>query len=411
MEKTLGINFWIFRISQVITALGYSASSIAAMWWVLGEYHKMIYVSFLVVPPLVISALSQPFAAPAGDRYDKKKLIITGLGMQLISYFIVAKIIFSGEMNIAFFIAFEILSTFGKIIFNTGSIGIIPCLVPSDKITDGMNITHRINSTMSILGGVFGGGLVTFFGTAYSFAFLTTCIAISTFLCFFMKYKKEVGSVSKTSKWLDDVKEGFNYTVNNKVVFGFFMYSLVIGLSFAPMLIAFPYLIKEINGLPALFAGLLATSMGLGVICGSFIYPFACKVIDSKNLVYVSSFLFFLALLMIGTFHNVAFVFAGQFIIGLSRNWINVTIDSLLLIHLPSHLRTRVLSNLSFFAMINMPLAMMISGFLMDTLGVYNIMLALSAVCFIAMLLITTDKMVRKFLSADPDEAKALLKD
>ncbi|MBA5600590.1 hypothetical protein H1224_05885 [Pectobacterium aroidearum] len=89
MEKTLGINFWIFRISQVITALGYSASSIAAMWWVLGEYHKMIYVSFLVVPPLVISALSQPFAAPAGDRYDKKKFII-GLGIQLISYFLSA---------------------------------------------------------------------------------------------------------------------------------------------------------------------------------------------------------------------------------------------------------------------------------------------------------------------------------
>ncbi|MBA0207331.1 hypothetical protein [Pectobacterium aroidearum] len=105
---------------------------------------------------------------PILDRYDKKKLIITGLGMQLISYFIVATILFSGGMNIAFFIAFEILSTFGKIIFNTGSIGIIPCLVPSDKITDGMNITHRINSTMSILGGVFGGGLVTFFGTAFA---------------------------------------------------------------------------------------------------------------------------------------------------------------------------------------------------------------------------------------------------
>lgn len=51
--------------------------------------------------------------------------------------------------------------------------------------------------------------------------------------------------------------------------------------------------------------------------------------------------------------HHIVVLFIGQFIIGLSRNWINVTVDSLL--------------------MINMPLAMLIFGGLMDALGVYNI--------------------------------------
>lgn len=76
-----------------------------------------------------------------------------GLGIQFVSYLIVAAIFIVGKMNIAVLIAFEMLSTTGKIIFNSGSIGILPHLVSENDIHDGINITQRINSVMSILGG------------------------------------------------------------------------------------------------------------------------------------------------------------------------------------------------------------------------------------------------------------------
>lgn len=86
-----------------------------------------------------------------------------------------------------------------------------------------------------------------------------------------------------------------------------------------------------------------------------------------------------------------------------------MVIDSLLLINLPKHLRTRVLSNLSFFAMINMPVAMLLFSYLMDLMGVYNIFLMLSALCFIAMLVIVSKREIRRFLSAEPEEAAEML--
>lgn len=87
--------------------------------------------------------------------------------------------------------------------------------------------------------------------------------------------------------------------------------------------------------------------------------------------------------------HHIVVLFIGQFIIGLSRNWINVTVDSLL--------------------MINMPLAMLIFGGLMDALGVYNIFLVLSMLSFAGMLAIVSNEEVRRFLSAKPEEAMAML--
>lgn len=411
MGTGLGKSFWVFKSVQIATALGYSASSIAAMWWILSEHHKLVYVSFLFIPSLIISAIAQPFVAPAGDRYNKKMLMIIGLGIQMTSYAVDTVLFFSGNMTLWYLIIFEIIATTGKIIFNSASIGILPHIVEHEKITNGMNITHRINSTMSILGGVTGGSLVTFFGAANSFLFLTVCVLIALFLCFMIEFRTHDLKRRENDKWNDDVREGILYTVRNKVVFGLFVYSLIIGLAFSPMIIAFPYLIKEINGLSPFFVGLLASSMGIGVIVGSFLYPYMSNVLNNRFLVYASSFMFFFALLLVGIMHNAVFIFVGQFLIGFSRNWINVTIDSLLLKHLPEKLRTRVLSNLMFFATINMPVAMLASGYFMDVMGVYNVLLILSGLCFIAMIAIVSNKMVRKFLSAGPEEAMELLRE
>lgn len=410
MGDGLGRDFWFYRCAQIATALGYSASSIAAVWWILGEYQKMIYVSYLIVPPLIISALAQPLIAPAGDRYNKKLLILSGLALQFLSYVTVAFVFMSGGMKLSALIAFELLSASGRILFNAGSIGILPHLIPENRITEGMNITHRVTSTMSIIGGVSGGAMVTVFGIANSFLFLAFCISIACLFCVGMRCHSQADQGERRRvRWLDDIREGLNYTVSNRVISGFFIYSLIIGLAFAPMMVAFPYLIKEIKGLSPFYVGLLATSMGAGVITGSFIFPHLRSRFDNKSLVYVSSSLFFLSLLLISLCHHVIVLFIGQFIIGLSRNWINVVIDSLLLINLPGHLRTRVLSNLSFFAMINMPVAMLLFSYLMDLMGVYNIFLMLSALCFIAMLVIVSNREIRRFLSAEPEEAAEML--
>lgn len=411
MKNSLGKDFWVFRFVQIATALGYSASSIAAMWWVLDEFHNIRYVSYLMIPPLVISALAQPFIAPAGDRYNKKTLMTLGLIMQVISYLAATIFFLNNCMSLWALVTFEIIATMGKVVFNTGSIGILPHILAPEKITEGMNVTDRINSTMSILGGITGGSLVTFMGIANSFAFLTGCIIIAFALCFFIKCKASHFKKDNNKNWLEDVKIGFSYTIKNKVVCGFFLFSLIIGLAFAPMIISFPYLIKEINALPPFFVGLLASSMGMGVIVGSFLYPITSQAIDKKLMVYSSSMIFFLAILLVSCIHNAFVIFLGQFMIGFSRNWINVTVDSLLLICLPENLRTRVLSNLMFFSTINMPVAMLASGFLMDVLGVYNLLFIVSGVCFIAMISIISNKMVRKFLSVSPDEAMEMLRD
>lgn len=272
----MGLNFWLFRFSQVSAALGFSASSIAIVWWVLNEYHKMVFVTYIIIPALIITALSQPFVAPAGDRFSKKKLLIAGCVIQSLSYLVAAFILKYNNMNIILMMGIEILSAIGKVIFNAGSIGILPHLVCKEKISDGINIIDRINSVISILGGVFGGFFVTMLGVPNSFFLYSFCLIISCILCVFFKYAND-NIQDNHDKWFNDVKAGFLYTIKNPVISGFFFFSLFLGLAFAPMLIAFPYIIKQMNGLSAFFIGILSASMGLGTIAGSLAYNTVLK--------------------------------------------------------------------------------------------------------------------------------------
>lgn len=404
----MGLNFWLFRFSQVSAALGFSASSIAIVWWVLNEYHKLIFVTYIIIPALVITALSQPFVAPAGDRFSKKKLLVSGCIIQSLSYFAAAFILKSNNMNIILMMSIEIISAIGKVVFNAGSIGILPHLVCKDKISDGINIIDRINSTISILGGVFGGFFVTLLGVPNSFFLYSICLMISCFLCVSLKYKNY--NTKGNKKWFDEVKSGFLYTIKNPVISGFFFFSLLLGLAFAPMLIAFPYIIKQINGLPAFFIGILSASMGLGTITGSLAYNTALKKISKNIIVYISSFIFFFSIILVCLRKDVFSLFLCQFLIGISRCWINVTVDTMLLLYLPENLRTKVLSNMMFFSMINIPIAMVFSGFLMDYFGIYNFLGILSIIFLIAATILILNTNIRIFLMASPEKAALMLK-
>lgn len=405
----MGFNFWLFRFSQISAAMGFSASSIAIVWWVLNEYHKLIYVSYVIIPALIITALSQPLVAPAGDRLSKKNLLVIGCLIQSLSYLVAAFILKNNSMNLILLMSVEVVAAIGKVVFNAGSIGILPHLVEQNKISDGINIIDRINSVVSILGGIFGGFFVSMLGVVNSFFLYTFCLLASCILCAFIHYKNEEEGIHSIN-WFEDVKTGFLYTIKNPVISGFFFFSLFLGLAFSPMLIAFPYIIKQMNELPAFFIGILSASLGLGTIAGSLVYNKVSKVTSKSLIIYMSSFFFFCSIVFVCIMKDVTSLFICEFLIGVSRCWINVTVDTMLLLHLPENMRTKVLSNMMFFSMINMPVAMFFSGYLMDYFGIYNFLWILSAIYLIASAILIFNPKVRLFLMATPEKATLMLK-
>lgn len=97
--------------------------------------------------------------------------------------------------------------------------------------------------------------------------------------------------------------------------------------------------------------------------------------------------------------------------IGISKNWINVSIDSKLISSLPDNLRTKVISNISFFGNLSIPISNLLSGYIIDTYNL-NIIIILNSLFVIGISFIyLLHKGIIDFIDSDTKVTQLLLKE
>lgn len=377
MLKNLGINFWRYRLAFVITTIGNMAVSIAITWWIIDFYHKAIYVSYVMIPSVIVAILTNFFLAPLGDKFDRKKIIEMGLMIQFFSCFIILLPQLLDQLSLSFFIVFYLLFSLGAGIVRVGSMGFIANIVNKSHLLLTNNMIMRINALVSILSGVIGGMLFYQFGLLYAFLSLMLLQIIALILIHRINilFEKEEHRKNKPNWLISDLYQGIQYTSKNKILSSLFVYSLIVGLAFGPMQLIIIYLIKIKFELNAFSYGIAMSFMAIGVVFGSLIYHKVVSIFQLKSrFVFFSSCLFCVAFILLGLFNYLIIFSISLLLIGMARNWINVTVDTRLLTALPDKIRTRVLANMSFFGNISVPIANLFTGFILDNSHIFIIL-------------------------------------
>lgn len=177
------------------------------------------------------------------------------------------------------------------------------------------------------------------------------------------------------------------------------------------MQIIIVYIIKMKLDMSSISYGLAMSAMSIGIILGSFLYKTMIENKHYKNIfIYFSSLLFSLAFLILGTFNNLFILFISLLLIGIARNWINVTIDTKLLKCLPNNKRTRVLSNMSFFGNISVPISNIFTGIILDNSNIGAILILNATIVLCASFIFVINKPVITFINSDDETSTDLLK-
>lgn len=171
------------------------------------------------------------------------------------------------------------------------------------------------------------------------------------------------------------------------------------------------YMIKEVFKLESISYGFATSCIAIGVILGSFLYePISLKFKRLSNFVFYSSIMLgfgFLAILN----NNISIFYLALITIGISKNWINVSIDSKLISSLPDNLRTKVISNISFFGNLSIPISNLLSGYIIDTYNL-NIIIILNSLFVIGISFIyLLHKGIIDFIDSDTKVTQLLLKE
>ncbi|MEE3607765.1 MFS transporter [Avibacterium paragallinarum] len=408
----LGKNFWLYRIAFIISSVGNVAISIAITWWIIDTYQKALYISYVMLPSIAISILSNFILSPLGDKFNRKTILIVGFILQILSCVIIVTFSRIYHLNLYLIILFQFLFSFGLGIIRVGGLGFLPNIVDKKLLLDANNIVMRINSVTSILAGSIGGIIFYHLGIDYSFIFLLTAQVIALMFIYYINPISIADKEKKEPSWIiKDLISGIKYTTKNKILRSLFIYSTIVGIAFGPMQIIIVYIIKMKLDMSSISYGLAMSAMSIGIILGSFLYKTMIENKHYKNIfIYFSSLLFSLAFLILGTFNNLFILFISLLIIGIARNWINVTIDTKLLKCLPNNKRTRVLSNMSFFGNISVPISNIFTGIILDNSNIGAILILNATIVLCASFIFVINKPVITFINSDDETSTDLLK-
>lgn len=341
--------FWLSRLCGV---LGTSAQGAAIGWQVYdiarqtnGVMESALYVGLIGLAQfLTLFACTIP-AGIVADRYDRKKIVVVVLILQLLlslaflAYSFLPDAPFWGLFALSAFLgAFRAFSA-------PASSAIGPMLVPRHILPKAIAVNSMAFQSGLIVGPAMGGVLIGFSTHfAYGFCAVLLMVAVALVLTIKAKTAPEPTTTSKTQM----VREGWTYIWTNKVILGAIsldLFAVLLGGATALMPVFVRDVIAPDTLLPAAIAfGLLRASPAIGALIMSFYLSYRPLRRHAGPWMYGGVAVFGLSTIVFGLSTNVWLSILAMIVLG-AADMISVYVrGTLVQIVTPDAMRGRVAS-------------------------------------------------------------------
>lgn len=379
-------NFVLFSLGKFVSVFGTSIYTFAIGLYVLKITGSGLSFAATLVFGLIAVIIFNPIAGVMADRFDKKKIVVA---MDLLNGFLFITLYFISLMyNLNLIIIY--LSTFLTTVFTT-IFGISietakPNIVSDEKLMNINSISKIIDSISSIIGPIIGGLIFAFIdiqsfilvnGLSFVFSAVTEML-----IDFKYNYKVKSKEEIKTG-FIKDVKEGFKYIIDRKDIIGIF--SIFITLNFFisfSVTVPLPFIINNVLKLSSREFGIIQSSFPSGMIIGAIFVKKVIEKVSYNKLLVFMSLLLSTSMILLGVplllmnlrLNSIIYLLYYSIIIiifGIAISLIDIPIIYILQKIIPDEFRGRVLSIGMSIGKIISPVALIISGFLLNKISSY----------------------------------------
>ncbi|KAB2459782.1 MFS transporter [Bacillus sp. CH126_4D] len=383
-------NICLYSIAKIVSISGSSIYSFALGLYVLQITGSALNFAITLILGTIPMIVMNPFAGVIADKIDKKKLVVC---MDLLSgCLLIAVYILSSYYGLNLFIIY--ITTFLMTVFTTffgiGLEAAKPNIVSKERLLSINSISKIIDSISLILGPMLGGIIFAVFDiktfiiiNGISFILSGTSILFIHFKLFECNVNEE--SSNSGIHFIKDIKEGFSYLLEKESLKNTFriLISLNFFLGFA-VTVPLPYIINTVLNLSSKQFGVIQGTFPIGMIVGAILVK---KITDRFSYSYLlKKISFMLAIFMIVSgipvlfkiieVNNIVFVTmycAIMFFVGLTIALIDIPLIYFMQKEIPDEYRGRVLSiGLSLGKMMQ-PIALALSGLLLNHIPAYTL--------------------------------------
>ena len=300
----------LYQRSGTFAALGVESFGLlwASGWfWNATRWMSVFLCSFLVNDltgsPFLVQLVGAAFFAPmffggavAGamaDRFDRRRTILVQLVVLIPIAAGMGALVTSGAVSAWMVYPFMVAVGLGGVIDMTSRRALVFDLVGESRATNALALESMSMSGGSLLGSLFGGAVINFVGIGQAF-FLIAILYLVSLLLLTRVVSPPARLHGQAGSMRDAVKEGLRAVGRSQALIGILGVTVIMNLFYFSFMPLVPVFAREME-VNALYAGLLASGTGFGMLLGSFTW--AAWPVPRRGLIYVGGTLLAMAFL------------------------------------------------------------------------------------------------------------------
>lgn len=205
------------------------------------------------------------------DRHDRRRLLTASQYVQAFSAFMLAFLVWTGQIHVAFIFALSFISGLGQAFGGPAYQAMIPSLVPKRDLSNAIALNSTQFNLSRVLGPGAGAAVLALIGTAWCFAinglsFFLVVIALAS-----LQVPPHVTAPTQRSIGAD-LRDGLDYVRDNRLILVLTILVTISTFLSMPLLIMLPAFARDVltgSGTTETRLSLLMASQGVGAIIGA----------------------------------------------------------------------------------------------------------------------------------------------
>lgn len=408
-------NILLFLSGKFISLLGTNIYAFAIGLYVLKLTGSAMNFSINFILNMVPRIILGPVAGVISDKFDKKKLVVYSDILSGILLILLYSISINKGLSLTYIYITTALLTSLNTIFSISFDASIPNLVKDENLVKINSYRTSITSITNILGPILGGLIfgifnINLFILLNGISFILS--AISEYFIDFNAYKldnkkEEKDSSIEKNSIIADLKEGFNYIKQKKILFTLIKFTPIINFLFTALSICLPFILVNDLLLSSKLVGTVEGAFAIGMLIMSLVFSIIPEVKRKGLVIGIGTILIGITTFLIGIpvsglmtvnslmFYAIYYCLVA-IIIGAIIVFINLPIDLTMQRETPAEYRGRVYGTLGTISSIITPLACIIYGFLLDMVPSHLIVFASGVLLVIIGLVISANKTIHE---------------
>jgi MFS family permease len=369
---------WLASVFSSLAGQIRNVSTLYQVYDISGSAFKLGLTGFLETLPFIIFGL---FAGAVADAFDRKKLLVVTISLQLVPNLLLGLLTLSGAIQVWHIYTLGLVAAFVEVFNWPARAALIPRLVPPVLMMNAMVVNTMILQTSFLVGPAIGGFLIDQTGLAVTY-FASTLLFIPALIALFSI--KASGRIEGKHRQVNlrSIVEGIEFMWIQRIILSLFL------LDFGVTLVGFyrpilPIFAADVFKTGASGLGLLYAAPSVGSLLGSTALLMAGDVKHKGVLVVIAALFFAGALALLGVSQWFWMAIGAVMILGFTDSLSVAIRRTVVQLLAPNEMLGRAASLITVFAQTTNGLGALLAGAAAQFWGAPNALLVGSGLCFL----------------------------